>query len=186
MSDVRPRNRRSRKGIIERSLTICALSILLFASRVVSEAINGRVVEEGDRTQREEEDTKKLYRGGGGVNFFDAPFGDVNAKDVPSNNNNNNNNNAGVSVAAFAPRRALQVIARAFRSFLLTKVFSWNFQTAFSRFGSSSRSRLKETITLLEYASQRSADDDRNTYERFLMFFISLSSQNRIQELARI
>ena len=134
MSDVRPRNRRSRKGIIERSLTICALSILLFASRVVSEAINGRVVEEGDRTQREEEDTKKLYRGGGGVNnFFDAPFGDVNAKDVPSNNNNNNNNNAGVSVAAFAPRRALQVSARAFRSFLLTKVFSWNFQTAFSR-----------------------------------------------------
>ena len=126
MSDVRPRNRRSRKGIIERSLTICALSILLFASRVVSEAINGRVVEEGDRTQREEEDTKKLYRGGGGggVNFFDAPFGDVNAKDVPSNNNNNNNNNAGVSVAAFAPRRALQVSARAFRSFLLTKEFS--------------------------------------------------------------
>ena len=185
MSDVRPRNRRSRKGIIERSLTICALSILLFASRVVSEAINGRVVEEGDRTQREEEDTKKLYRGGGGVNFFDAPFGDVNAKDVPSNNNNNNNN-AGVSVAAFAPRRALQVIARAFRSFLLTKVFSWNFQTAFSRFGSSSRSRLKQTITLLEYASQRSADDDRNTDERFLMFFVSFSSQNRIQELARI
>jgi hypothetical protein len=93
---------------------------------VVSEAINGRVVEEGDRTQREEEDTKKLYRGGGGVNFFDAPFGDVNAKDVPSNNNNNNNNNnnAGVSVAAFAPRRALQVSARAFRSFLLTKEFS--------------------------------------------------------------
>jgi hypothetical protein len=133
MSDVRPRNRRSQKGIIKRSLTICALSILLFASRVVSEAINGRVVEEGDRTQREEEDTKKLYRGGGGVNFFDAPFGDVNAKDVPSNNNNNNNNNAGVSVAAFAPRRALQVSARAFRSFLLTKVFSWNFQTAFSR-----------------------------------------------------
>ena len=134
MSDVRPRGRRSRKGIIKRSLTICALSILLFASRVVSEAINGRVVEEGDRTQREEEDTKKLYRGGGGgVNFFDAPFGDVNAKDVPSNNNNNNNNNAGVSVAAFAPRRALQVSARAFRSFLLTKVFSWNFQTAFSR-----------------------------------------------------
>ena len=123
MSDVRPRNRRSRKGIVERSLTICALSILLFASRVVSEAINGRVVEEGDRTQREEEDTKKLYRGGGGVNFFDAPFGDVNAKDVPSNNNNNNNN-AGVSVAAFAPRRALQVSARAFRSFLLTKEFS--------------------------------------------------------------
>ena len=70
-------------------------------------------------------------------NFFDAPFEDVNAKDVPSNNNNNNknnnNNNAGVSVAAFAPRRALQVSARAFRSFLLTKVFSWNFQTAFSR-----------------------------------------------------
>ena len=64
------------------------------------------------------------------MNFFDAPFGDVNAKDVPSNNNNNN---AGVSVAAFAPRRALQVSARAFRSFLLTKVFSWNFQTAFSR-----------------------------------------------------
>ena len=94
MSDVRPRNRRSQKGIIKRSLTICALSILLFASRVVSEALNGRVVEEGDRTQREEEDTKKLYRGGGGggVNFFDAPFGDVNAKDVPSNNNNNNNN----------------------------------------------------------------------------------------------
>ena len=92
---------------------------------MVSEAINGRVVEEGDRTQREEEDTKKLYRGGGGVNFFDAPFGDVNAKDVPSNNNNNNNNNnAGVSVAAFAPRRALQVSARAFRSFLLTKEFS--------------------------------------------------------------
>ena len=122
MSDVRPRNRRSQKGIIKRSLTICALSILLFASRVVSEAINGRVVEEGDRTQREEEDTKKLYRG---VNFFDAPFGDVNAKDVPSNNNNNNNNNnAGVSVAAFAPRRALQVSARAFRSFLLTKEFS--------------------------------------------------------------
>jgi len=58
------------------------------------------------------------------VNFFDAPFGDVNAKDVPSNNNNNNNNNAGVSVAAFAPRRALQVSARAFRSFLLTKEFS--------------------------------------------------------------
>ena len=126
MSDVRPRNRRSQKGIIKRSLTICALSILLFASRVVSEALNGRVVEEGDRTQREEEDTKKLYRGGGGggVNFFDAPFGDVNAKDVPSNNNNNNNNNAGVSVAAFAPRRALQVSARAFRSFLLTKEFS--------------------------------------------------------------
>ena len=122
MSDVRPRDRRSQKGIIKRSLTICALSILLFASRVVSEAINGRVVEEGDRTQREEEDTKKLYRG---VNFFDAPFGDVNAKDVPSNNNNNNNNNnAGVSVAAFAPRRALQVSARAFRSFLLTKEFS--------------------------------------------------------------
>ena len=66
------------------------------------------------------------------MNFFDAPFGDVNAKDVPSNNNNNNNNNAGVSVAAFAPRRALQVSARAFRSFLLTKDFSWNFQTAFS------------------------------------------------------
>ena len=122
MSDVRPRNRRSQKGIIKRSLTICALSILLFASRVVSEALNGRVVEEGDRTQREKEDTKKLYRG---VNFFDAPFGDVNAKDVPSNNNNNNNNNnAGVSVAAFAPRRALQVSARAFRSFLLTKEFS--------------------------------------------------------------
>ena len=56
------------------------------------------------------------------MNFFDAPFGDVNAKDVPSNNNNNNN--AGVSVAAFAPRRALQVSARAFRSFLLTKEFS--------------------------------------------------------------
>jgi len=186
MSDVRPRGRRSQKGIIKRSLTICALSILLFASRVVSEAINGRVVEEGDRTQREEEDTKKLYRGGGGVNFFDAPFGDVNAKDVPSNNNNNNNNNAGVSVAAFAPRRALQVSARAFRSFLLTKSFLLEFPNRlFARFGSS-RSHLKQTITLLEYASQRSADDNRNTDERFLMFFVSLSSQNRIQELARI
>ena len=106
MSDVRPRNRRSRKGIIERSLTICALSILLFASRVVSEAINGRVVEEGDRTQREEEDTKKLYRGGGGVNFFDAPFGDVSAKDVPEADVGGMSNNG------FAPRRALQVRAR--------------------------------------------------------------------------
>ena len=125
MSDVRPRNRRSRKGIIKRSLTICALSILLFASRVVSEAINGRVVEEGDRTQREEEDTKKLYRGGGGVNFFDAPFGDVNAKDVPSNNNNNNNNNAGVSVAG--KRESVSFF------FVNKRVFSWNFQTAFSR-----------------------------------------------------
>jgi len=70
--------------------------------------------------------------------------------------------------------------------FVNKRVFSWNFQTAFSRFGSSSRSRLKQTITLLEYASQRSADDDRNTDERFLMFFVSLSLQNRIQELARI
>ena len=153
---------------------------------MVSEAINGRVVEEGDRTQREEEDTKKLYRGGGGVNnFFDAPFGDVNAKDVPSNNNNNNNN-AGVSVAAFAPRRALQVIARAFPFFFVNKSFLLEFPNRLFAFRPLMSSPEGKTITLLEYASQRSADDDRNTYERFLMFFISLSSQNRIQELARI
>jgi len=133
MSDVRPRNRRSRKGIIERSLTICALSILLFASRVVSEAINGRVVEEGDRTQREEEDTKKLYRGGGGVNFFDAPFGDVNAKDVPSNNNNKQQQRGSERCGVCAEEGIAGKRESVSFFFVNKRVFSWNFQTAFSR-----------------------------------------------------
>jgi hypothetical protein len=50
--------------------------------------------------------------------------------------------------------------------FFVNKSFLLEFPNRlFARFGSSSRSRLKQTITLLEYASQRSADDDRNTNE---------------------
>jgi hypothetical protein len=91
---------------------VCAIAMVLFASRVVSGATSGRVlVDERFGKEEEEEDTKKfLYRRGeekeGEVNFFDAPFGDVSAKDVPEADVGGMSNNG------FAPRRALQVRAR--------------------------------------------------------------------------
>lgn len=92
---------------------VCAIAMVLFASRVVSGATGGRVLvdERFGKEEEEEEDTKKfLYRRGeekeGEVNFFDAPFGDVSAKDVPEADVGGMSNNG------FAPRRALQVRAR--------------------------------------------------------------------------
>ena len=94
-------------------------------------ASDGRV--ESDR--EETGDVKKLYRGEEGkeakapkaeVNFFDAPFADVNAKDVAST----------VNVAefsgGFAPRRALQVrlirfLSRLFLVLTTTRVFFLEF-----------------------------------------------------------
>ena len=132
MSSTRGR-RRSR---VERTRVwaFCLVLSLAFASRGVSGASDGRV--ESDR--EETGDVKKLYRGEEGkeakapkaeVNFFDAPFADVNAKDVAST----------VNVAefsgGFAPRRALQVRLIRFLSLLFlvlttTRVFfSWNFRS---------------------------------------------------------
>jgi len=92
---------------------VCAIAMVLFASRVVSGATGGRVLvdERFGKEEEEEEDTKKiLYRRGeekeGEVNGFDAPFGDVSAKDVPEADVGGMSNNW------FAPRRALQVRAR--------------------------------------------------------------------------
>ena len=129
MSSTRGRRRmrveRTRVG------AFCLVLSLAFASRVVSGASDGRV--ESDR--EETADVKKLYRGEEGkeakaeVNFFDAPFADVNAKDVAST----------VNVAefsgGFAPRRALQVrlirfLSRLFLVLTTTRVFfSWNFRS---------------------------------------------------------
>ena len=132
MSSTRGR-RRSR---VERTRVwaFCLVLSLAFASRGVSGASDGRV--ESDR--EETGDVKKLYRGEEGkeakapkaeVNFFDAPFADVNAKDVAST----------VNVAefsgGFAPRRALQVrlirfLSRLFLVLTTTRVFfSWNFRS---------------------------------------------------------
>ena len=132
MSSTRGRRRsrvkRTRVG------AFCLVLSLAFASRGVSGASDGRV--ESDR--EETGDVKKLYRGEEGkeakapkaeVNFFDAPFADVNAKDVAST----------VNVAefsgGFAPRRALQVrlirfLSRLFLVLTTTRVFfSWNFRS---------------------------------------------------------
>ena len=131
MSSTRGR-RRSR---VERTRVwaFCLVLSLAFASRGVSGASDGRV--ESDR--EETGDVKKLYRGEEGkeakapkaeVNFFDAPFADVNAKDVAST----------VNVAefsgGFAPRRALQVrlirlLSCLFLALTTRVFFSWNFRS---------------------------------------------------------
>ena len=155
MSSTRGR-RRSR---VERTRgwAFCLVLGLAFASRVVSDTSDGRV--ESDR--EEIGDVKKLYRGEEGteakapkaeVNFFDAPFADVNAKDVPST----------VNVAefsgGFAPRRALQVrlirLLSCLFLVLTTRVFfSWNFRSVLR----SSPRRFVDSL------SQREIDGDACT-----------------------
>ena len=166
MSSTRGR-RRSR---VERTRVwaFCLVLSLAFASRGVSGASDGRV--ESDR--EETGDVKKLYRGEEGkeakapkaeVNFFDAPFADVNAKDVAST----------VNVAefsgGFAPRRALQVrlirfLSRLFLVLTTTRVFfSWNFRSGL-------RSPPRRFVDSL---SQREIDGDACTTLTRGMFFTS-------------
>ena len=155
MSSTRGR-RRSRVDRT-RVWACCLVLSLAVASRGVSGASDGRV--ESDR--EETGDVKKLYRGEEGteakapkaeVNFFDAPFADVNAKDVASTVN------AAEFSGGFAPRRALQVrlirlLSCLFLALTTRVFFSWNFRSVLR---SSSR-------RFVDPLSQREIDGDACT-----------------------